>query len=251
MPTSKDSTTGAIERFVAEVRQRIEAARSDAEFLSLSRGWMTASFQRKYSYNFSWMGRPVIQYPQDMIAMQEIVWEVKPELIIETGIAHGGSLVYYASLLQLIGQGEVVGIDIDIREHNRVAIERHPMASRIRMIEGSSVAPEVVARVEALAAGHSPVLIVLDSNHTHEHVLAELRAYANLVTVGSYCVVFDTVVEDLPADFFGDRPWGVGDSPRTAVQAFLAEDGHFEIDRGIDAKLGITVAAGGYLRRIR
>jgi cephalosporin hydroxylase len=197
------------------------------------------------------MGRPIIQYPQDMIAMQEIVWAIRPELIIETGIAHGGSIVYYASLLQLIGRGEVIGIDVDIREHNRVEIESHPMAHRIRMLEGSSIATDVVDRVKALAAGRSPVLVVLDSNHTHEHVLAELRAYAGLVTAGSYCVVFDTVVEDLPNEYFDDRPWGVGDNPRTAVNAFLAEDARFELDAGIDAKLGITVAAGGYLRRVR
>jgi cephalosporin hydroxylase len=196
------------------------------------------------------MGRPIIQYPQDMIAMQEILWDVRPDLIIETGIAHGGSLVYYASLCQLMGHGEVLGIDIDIRPHNRAAIESHPMAGRIRMLEGSSIDAGMVERVREAARGKR-VLVVLDSNHTHAHVLAELEAYAPLVSVGSYCVVFDTVVEDMPSDAFPDRPWGVGDNPKTAVHAFLARDDRFEIDRDIEAKIQITVAPDGYLKRVR
>lgn len=205
----------------------------------------------KYSYHFTWMGRPIIQFPQDMVAMQELVWQVKPELIIETGIAHGGSLVYYASLLEMMGldNAKVVGIDIDIRAHNRAAIEAHPMMKRLHLIEGSSIAPEIVAQVRALAAGKR-TLVVLDSNHTHEHVLAELEAYAPLTSVGSYCVVMDTVVEDMPKELFPDRPWGPGNNPKTAVHAWLPKHPEFVIDKEVDAKLALTVAPDGYLKRI-
>jgi cephalosporin hydroxylase len=211
---------------------------------------MRESIEAKYSYNFRWMGRPIIQYPQDMIAMQEILWDVRPDLIIETGIAHGGSLVYYASLCELMGHGEVLGIDIDIRAHNRVAIEAHPMFKRIALMQGSSTDPGIVSQVHRLAAGKK-VLVVLDSNHTHDHVLSELQAYAPLVSVGSYCVVFDTVVEDLRPGLYPTRPWDVGNNPKTAVRAFLEADDRFEIDRDVEAKIQITVAPGGYLRRTR
>jgi cephalosporin hydroxylase len=168
-----------------------------------------ASNSNQYSYNFSWMGRPIIQYPQDIIAMQEIIWEVKPDLIIETGIAHGGSLIYYASLLELIGKGEVLGIDIDIRKHNKEEIEKHPMFKRIKMIEGSSIDESIVAEVRSIAQGKQNILVVLDSNHTFEHVLRELQMYSPLVSLGSYIVVFDTIVEDLPANYFKEkRPLG-------------------------------------------
>lgn len=207
------------------------------------------SCEYRYSYNFTWMGRPIIQYPQDMVAMQEVIWAVKPDLIIETGIAHGGSLVYYASLLELVGgPGIVLGVDIDIREHNRAAIETHPMARRIRMIQGSAIEPAIVAQVAAHARGCNRVLVVLDSNHTHEHVLAELRAYSPLVTKGSYLVVFDTVVEDMPKRLFPDRPWGPGDNPKTAVREFLKGNTRFAVDREIENKLLLTVAPEGYLR---
>lgn len=217
---------------------------------SAALAFMQASIRPKYSYNFSWLGRPIIQYPQDMIAMQEIIWDVKPDLIIETGIAHGGSLIYYASLLELIGHGEVLGIDIDIRPHNREAIEAHPMFKRIRMLEGSSIAPEIVEQVRKAAEGQR-TLVVLDSNHTHDHVLAELKVYAPLVSVGSYCVVMDTVVEDMPEDFFPDRPWGKGNNPKTAVWEFLKTHPEFEIDKRVEHKLLITVAPDGYLRRVK
>lgn len=211
---------------------------------------MQASIGPKYSYNFSWLGRPIIQYPQDMIAMQEIIWDVKPDIIIETGIAHGGSLIYYASLLELIGHGEVLGIDIEIRSHNRAAIEAHPMFKRIRLLEGSSTAPDIVEQVKK-AAKDKRALVVLDSNHTHEHVLAELEVYAPLVSVDSYCVVMDTVVEDMPENFFPDRPWGKGNNPKTAVWEFLKTHPEFEIDKSIEHKLLITAAPNGYLRRVK
>ena len=236
--------------FLEEVRRNIEGLKNDRELKDLSRLWLRSSAKHRYSYNFTWMGRPIIQYPQDVLALQEIVWSVQPDLIIETGIAHGGSLVFHASLLELIGRGEVIGIDIEIRPHNREAIEQHPMFRRIRMIEGSSTAPQIVDEVQRLARGHR-VLVVLDSNHTHAHVLAELEAYAPLVAPGSYCVVMDTIIESLPADAFPDRPWGKGNNPWTAVHAYLEADDRFEIDTEIQDKLLVTVAPDGYLKRIR
>ena len=207
----------------------------------------------KYSYNFTWMGRPIIALPQDMIAMQEIIWEVKPDLIIETGVAHGGSIIYYASLLELIGNdGLVIGIDIDIRKHNRELIEAHPMAKRIQLIEGSSVSGEIIKQVSDLAAGKKKIMVCLDSNHTHDHVLEELKLYSPFVSIDSYCVVFDSVVEDMPADYdWGIRPWGKGNNPKTAVWEFLKENKNFEINKEIDNKLLISVAPDGYLKRIK
>jgi len=242
--------------FDDEVRARLEANGRDETLKRAAAEFMRASTQPKYSYNFAWLGRPIIQYPQDIVAMQELLWTVQPELVIETGIAHGGSLVFSASMLELIAacggpaDARVLGIDIDIRAHNRAAIERHPLNRRITMIEGSSIAPEVVAQARAAAAGRARVLVCLDSNHTHDHVLAELRAYAPLVTLGSWCVVFDTIVEHLPAGMYPDRPWGPGNSPLSAVRAFLAEHDGFVVDRAVDHKLLISVAPGGYLRRI-
>jgi cephalosporin hydroxylase len=237
------------------------------------------SLADKYSYNFEWLSRPIIQYPQDIVAMQELIWQVKPDLIIETGIAHGGSLILSASMLALLDYCEavatgktldpratrrrVLAIDIDIRAHNRAAIEKHPLAHRIDMIEASSIAAETIVRVREIAKGYERILVCLDSNHTHEHVLAELEAYAPLVSPESYCVVFDTVIADLPGETFPDRPWGKGDNPKTAVQEYLrrieeegrkAMDGSilaFEIDRMIESKLLITVAPDGYLKRSR
>jgi cephalosporin hydroxylase len=242
--------------FKREVQERIEAISNNKELKLSAHNFMEASIKPKYSYNFSWLGRPLIQYPQDIIAMQEIIWEVKPDLIIETGIAHGGSLIFSASMLELIAtctgsEGEVLGIDIDIRTHNRKAIEEHPMFKRISMIQGSSIAPEIVAQVKEKTKGKNRILVCLDSNHTHDHVLAELEAYAPLTTVGSYCVVFDTVVEDMPAELAGDRPWGKGNNPKTAVWKYLKTHSEFEIDKSIHQKLLITVAPDGYLKRVR
>lgn len=229
----------------------IPPVRNSPELEDQSRRWLRASAADRYSYRFSWLGRPIIQYPQDIVAMQEILWRVRPELVIETGVAHGGSLVLYASLLELIGgPGLVVGIDIEIRPHNRAALAQHPLSRRIHLIEGSSIAPETIAQVQTLAAGRRPVLVVLDSNHTHDHVLTELRLYAPLVTPGSYLVVFDTVVEHLPDLSYADRPWGPGNNPLTAVRQFLRETGDFVVDREIEEKLLITVAPSGYLRRV-
>jgi cephalosporin hydroxylase len=218
-----------------------------------------------YPYNFDWMGRPIIQYPQDIVAVQELIWSVKPDLVIETGIAHGGSLILSASILALLELADaseagelldpskpkrkVIGVDIDIRDHNRERILGHPMASRIEMIEGSSIAEETVAKVAEAAKGFGKVMVFLDSMHTHDHVMAELEAYAPMVSPGSYCVVFDSFVEDMPENFFSDRPWDVGNNPRTALREFLGRNADFEIDRDFDSKLLVSVAPEGYLRR--
>ncbi|MEX0296609.1 cephalosporin hydroxylase family protein [Pseudomonas putida] len=236
--------------FIQECQDEIRDQGNNTALRELAQTFYNESAKHKYTYHFSWMGRPIIQLPQDMVAMQELIWKLKPDLIIECGIAHGGSIIYYASMMELVGHGEVLGIDRDIRPHNREAIESHPMFKRISMIEGSSIDSAVVEQVRALAEGKK-VIAVLDSNHTHEHVLAELRAYAPMVSPGSYCVVMDTVVEDMPADAFPERPWGVGDNPRTAVWAYLKESEDFVIDAEIHDKLLITVARDGYLRRVR
>jgi cephalosporin hydroxylase len=216
----------------------------------LSIKFIEESAKLMYSYNFDWFGRPIIQYPQDIVAMQELIWDIKPDLIIETGIARGGSLTLYASILEAIGHGEVLGIDIDIREHNREKIEKHPLAKRITMLEGSSVSEEIIKQVESQAKGKDKILVILDSNHTHEHVLKELELYHKFVTKGSYLVVFDTIIEYMSSDFFQNRPWGVGNNPMTAVDEFLKTSKDFEIDESIDNKLLISVAPRGYLKRI-
>lgn len=243
--------------FDQEVKDRVAANADNAPMRADADAFMKSSLGPQYSYNFSWLGRPIIQYPQDMIAMQEIIWAVQPDLIIETGIAHGGSLIFSASMLELNAacggpkDAEVLGIDIDIRDHNRAAIEAHPLFRRITMIQGSSIAPEIVAQVKARAAGKQRILLSLDSNHTHDHVLAELEAYAPLTSVGSYCVVFDTVVEDTAECCPSDRPWGKGNNPKTAVWEYLKTHPEFEIDRQMDNKLLISVAPEGYLKRVR
>jgi len=242
--------------FEEEKSANILSLANDGQLKDLSRLWVQNSGSHNYAYNFSWLGRPIIQLPQDIVAMQELLWKVQPDLIIETGIAHGGSLIFSASMLELAaicgGPSDacVLGIDIDIRTHNRTAIESHPLAYRIKMIQGPSTEPEVVEQVCAIAANYSRILVCLDSNHTHDHVLAELEAYAPLTSVGSYCVVFDTVIEDMPEEMFHDRPWGPGDNPKTAVWKFLETNFGFEIDKSIQHKLLITVAPDGYLKRV-
>jgi cephalosporin hydroxylase len=256
-----------IEQFNNEVNKNIKGLGEDKDLQALSRIWVREISPHKWAYNFSWLGRPAIQFPNDAWAMQELIWKTKPDLIIETGIAHGGSLIFSASMLSMLDMCEaielgtvldpkkskrkVLGLDIDIRQHNREAIEAHPMSSRIQMIQGSSIAPEVIEQVKAVAKNHQRVLVCLDSNHTHEHVLAELEAYAPLTSVGSYCVVFDTIVEDMPKTMFPDRPWGPGDNPKTAVWEYLKIHSEFEIDKNIDHKLLISVAPDGYLKRVK
>jgi cephalosporin hydroxylase len=258
-------TKNMIKQFADERNKRI-ASYKESGLENIAKEFMQASTFPQYSYNFDWLGRPIIQYPQDMVAVQEIIWQVKPDLIIETGIAHGGSLIFSASMLAVIEycdaveRGEmlnpanpkrrVLGIDIDIRAHNRKAIMEHPLSGRIDMIEGSSIAPEIIAQVHAIAKDYQRILVCLDSMHTHDHVLAELEAFAPLVSKGSYCVVFDTIIEDMPEGFFPDRPWGKGNNPKTAVWEFLRQHNEFEIDKQIENKLLITVAPDGFLKRI-
>jgi len=242
----------AIEQFLQEVRENIEGLKSDADLHALSRIWLREITRYKYAYNFSWMGRPIIQFPQDMIGMQEIIWETKPDVIVETGVAHGGSIIYYASLLEMLGNGgKVIGIDIDIRSHNRVAIEQHPMYKNIELIEGSSISTDTFEQVVAKVGARKKVLVILDSNHTHEHVLKELELYSTLISKGHYLVVFDTLIEDMPDDLILDRPWRKGNNPKTAVFEFLQQNSRFEIDKDIEAKLLITVAPDGFLKCIK
>lgn len=242
-----------IEQFNEECKTRISSYKKNSELQKAAKDFITASNKAQYSYNFKWMGRPIIQYPQDMFAMQEIIWDIQPDIIIETGIAHGGSLIYYASLLQLIGKGEVLGIDVDIREHNRKEIEKHPMFKRIKMIQGSSIDQSIVNLVKEQVVGKEKILVILDSNHTHEHVLHELKLYSPLVSLNSYIVVCDTIVEHLPANYIPgeQRPWGIGNNPMTAVEAFLQENDSFEINIDIDNQLLISEAPRGYLHRIK
>lgn len=241
-----------IEKFKKEVLERIENYGNDEDFKKLALEWMKQSLARKYVYNFSWLGRPIIQAPQDIVGLQEIIWDVKPDLIIETGVAHGGSIVFSASMLEIIGGRRlVVGIDIDIRDHNRREIENHPLYHRIRLIEGSSVSEEIVQKVHEIASDYSRIMVILDSNHTHDHVTKELESYSSLVSVGSYVIVFDTFVEDMPRDFFADRPWNVGDNPKTAVRQFLNGNDGFETDKNIENRLMVTSAPSGFLKRVK
>lgn len=253
------------ETFADECDAEIKAQALDSTVNRMSLDWLIGTSKFKYSYHFRFLGLPLIQYPQDMVAVQELIWSTKPDLIVETGIAHGGSLILSASMLALldltdaikdgklinpgVSSRKVLGIDIDIRAHNRAAIEAHPMASRIEMIQGSSIAPDVIKKVHAFAKGYKRIMVCLDSNHTHAHVLEELKAYASLTSKDSYCIVFDTVIEDMPKEAFPDRPWGPGNNPKTAVWEFLKSHPEFEVDNMIHDKLQITVAPDGYLRR--
>lgn len=253
--------------FEIEVESRVGNNSRDQELRKSADAFMSASVIPKYSYNFFWEGRPIIQFPQDMVALQELIWSIKPDLIIETGIAHGGSLIFSASMLAMLDMVEaieagnsidpkvskrkVLGIDIDIRAHNRDAIKEHPMASRIQMIQGSSIDPEVIAQVKDIAKDYPCIFVCLDSNHTHDHVLAELEYYAPLTSIGSYCVVFDTAIENMTPHMVSDRPWGPGNNPRTAVWEYLKDHPEFEIDNSIEDKLLITASPDGYLKRTK
>ncbi len=260
-----------IKEFINEREERIASYAEDAPIKNMALDWLNNSMERMYVYNFEWLGRPIIQYPQDIVGLQEIIWKTKPDLIIETGIAHGGSLILSASMLAMLdiceaiengvtidpnsSNRKVLGIDIDIRSHNRKKIEEHPMSSRIQMIQGSSIAEDVISQVKDVASDYTKILICLDSNHTHDHVLAELKAYAPLTSIGSYCIVLDTFVEDISQDLHADRPWGEGNSPKTAVWEYLddVDDQNivFEIDKTIPDKLLVTCAPDGFLKRLK
>ena len=267
-----------LEKFEQFVAANIAEIGKDAGFLGLSNIWIRECIQKNYAQNFSWLGRPIIQIPQDIYAIQEIIWRCKPDLVIETGIAHGGSLILSASMLALLdycdavrtgsildpraSRRKVIGVDIDIRKHNRDALERHPLFHKLEMFEGSSISSSVVNQVKDAADGYQHVLLFLDSNHTHEHVLAELEAYAPLTSQDSYCVVWDTGVEDLPASFCSDRPWGKGNNPKTAAREYLerletegrnAADGKklkLEVDKSLEYKIVLTASPDGFLKRV-
>jgi cephalosporin hydroxylase len=244
-------TLNPTEQHWRERNERIASYKGNNRLNSMAGDFIKELAYARYSANFSWLGRPVIQIPQDLMAVQEIIWDIQPDAIIETGIAHGGSLIFYASMLELVGKGNVIGIDIDIRAHNRVKIENHPLYKRITMIEGSSISQDVIVKARSLIKKADTVMVCLDSHHTHDHVLRELELYSPLVTAGSYCIVFDTGIEDLPPHMIIDRPWGKGNNPKTAVWEFLKSNDRFVIDKDIQTKLLITSAPDGYLRCVK
>lgn len=245
-----------IEQFRLEAIERANSYKDDKALQDAWQNFLKQIVKAKYAYNFFWLGVPIIQVPQDLQAIQEIIWEVKPDLIIETGIAWGGSIIFSASMLSLlevcgeIKDGQVIGIDIDIRPHNKKAILAHPLSKKITMFEGSSIDERTIGKVTELAESKKRALVCLDSNHTHDHVLAELRAYAPLVSIGSYCIVGDSGIEDLPSGTTSDRPWGKGNNPKTAIKEFLKENNSFKIDKVVDSKLILTGSLDGYLKRI-
>jgi cephalosporin hydroxylase len=234
--------------FDAEVRRKAAAMAQDSEVTDLAIQTFAASDRYDFSYFWKWLGLPIIQTPDDIMAMQEIIWATRPQVIVETGFARGGSAIFYSSIMSLIGEGSVVSIDIDIREHNRTAVEQHPLGARVKFIEGSSTDPETLEGVRALIPAGADVMVVLDSNHTHQHVLDELRLYGSLVTRGQFLVISDTVIDDIPSQAHRPRDWGPGNNPKTAVQEYLAESNRFEPDAWFNDKLLITSSRGGYLR---
>jgi len=233
-------------------KKNIERMSKDKVLLELTRNWFDATFEHQYSYHFKWLGVPIIQYPQDIIALQEIIWKVKPDLIIETGVARGGSLIFSASMMHLLdSDGIVIGIDIKIRKLNSIAVKNHQLSKRIHLIEGSSITKKVLSKVLQLAKDKKKIMIILDSNHTHKHVLKELEMYSPLVTKGSYLIVFDTIIDDMPERFSENRPWSKDNNPKSAVQEFLKTNKRFRVDKDIQNKLLISVAPNGYLRCVK
>lgn len=245
-------TPTAHQDFNNEHDERIKAFASDEEFLRVSNLWRAMALERKYMNNFSWLGRPLIQFPGDVIAVQELISAIKPSLIIETGIAHGGSLILSASLLKMNNiKGRVIGVDIDIREHNYSAIKAHAHSDIITLYQGSSVDPQIISKIKSSIDPNDTVMVFLDSNHTHEHVISELNAYSEMVTKGSYLVVFDTHVEDMPDSYvWPDRPWGKGNNPKTAVHEWLPNNSNFLIDKDLEHKILLTSAPDGFLYKI-
>ena len=224
---------------------------NDDELKKISGKWFYKSFNYEYPYHFTWLGRPIIQYPQDIIGLQELMWKIKPDLIIETGIARGGSLIFSASILEMIGKGKVIGIDVEIRKQNKIEIQKHRLFKRIIMLEGSSLDEKIVKKVYRLARGKKKILLLLDSFHTHDHVLRELNLYSNLIRKDNYILVFDTIIEDMPKNMFPNRPWGKGNNPKTAVKEFLKINKNFKLDRKMEEKLLITSCPNGLLKRIK
>lgn len=241
-----------IKKFETRNIRMIKKMGKDKYLNKLSKTFINESSKYEYSYHFNWLGLPIIQFPQDIIAMQEIIWKVKPDVIIETGIARGGSLIFYASMLKLLeNNGIVIGVDIDIRSHNKKSLEKHPFYNKIKLIEGSSIDKKTIIDIKKLIKHKKKILVVLDSNHSHEHVLQELHLYSPLVKKGSYVIVFDSIVEDMPPSFVKNRSWSKGNNPKTAVWEFLKTTKKFKIDKDIENKLLISVAPDGYLKCIK
>ena len=252
-----------ISLFEKDCIEETQKQSEDNLFKELSHKWLNHSWKNKYTYHFSWLGRPIIQMPQDILALQEIIWKVKPDLIIETGIAHGGSICLSASLLALLEIADlkenpksklnrkVIGIDIDIRKHNKEKIEKHFLADKIEMLEASSVDIKTFKKVEKISKNYSKILVILDSNHTEEHVLQELTLYGSLVSKNSYCIVFDTIISEMASDFSNNRPWNRRNSPKTAINKFLKKEDKFIVDKSIDNKLLISMAPGGFLKKVK
>lgn len=243
-----------LKEFNDEKKIRIKKNQVIKKFQRASSNFLLESIKQKYSYNFTWMGVPIIQIPQDMYQIQEIIWGVKPDLIIETGIAHGGSLIFNASMLAILNSFEqkkrkVIGIDIDLRKHNKDILNKHFLKKYIQTIDGSSIDTKIFKKIKKISEKFKKVLVILDSNHTHEHVLEELNLYSQIVSKNSYCIVFDTIIHDMPNDFYPDRNWDKKNNPLTAVNKFLNKNKKFEIDPEINNKLMITMAKNGYLRK--
>jgi hypothetical protein len=242
-----------IQQFLDERNADIERMGSDQELRQKSIDWMIHADRYKYTYNYSWMGRPIIKFPNDMVIQQELMWELKPDLVIETGIAHGGSIIFTASMMEMMNiDGEVVGIDVDIRPHNRTKIEAHPMMKRITMYEGDSVSDAMVEKVRVHTNGKKCVMVILDSLHSHAHVYKELRSYAPMTTLGSYCILPDTFIEFFPKGYYSEtRPWDVGNNPHSAMKQYISETDNFEIDHARTDKAMITETIDGYLKRVK
>ncbi len=242
--------------FANEVTSRIAAQGKDKELASSAEKFLEAGLKTRYIYNFSWLGRPIIQAPQDIVALQEVIFKTKPDVIIDIGIARGGSIVFFASMLEmnaLYGANEdakVLGIEIDLRPHNRNAINDSPLSKRIELIDGSSLSPEVISQVASYIKNKKTVMVCLDSLHTHAHVLAELEIYSKFVTSGAYCIVFDTSIEGMDDSLFEDRPWKTGNSPGSAVKEFLSKENNFVIDESINNQLIVTMNKNGYLKKV-
>lgn len=241
------------EAFALHGRNQSLALGKDKEVFDDSTRFMLKLDRYDYSYLWTWMGVPIIQMPADILATQEVIWATKPDIIIETGVARGGSVLFMASLLELLGKGQVIGVDIDIRAHNRDTIEKHPMSRRVTLIEGGSTSPDTLAAVRKLIPEGARVMVILDSDHSRDHVLDECRAYAPLVTEGCYMVVADTMighVDESDAPRKRSKLWFKGNEPLTALRMFLEEDSSFEVDEVLNGKLVISSSPGGYVRKI-
>ena len=248
----KKSKSKVLKNFKKRVNKNVKLMPQDSDLKKKSIDWMLHADKYKYTYNFRWTGIPIIKFPNDILALQEIIWKVKPDIIIETGIAHGGSIIFSATMLELIGKdGLVIGVDIDIRKHNRLEIEKSKFYKRVKMFEGSSVSKKIIKQIKSFIRPKSKVMVFLDSNHTYQHVKKEIEIYSKLVTKNSYLVVEDTFTEFFPKNYFSNRPWDVGNNPLIAINEFLKKNKNFKIDKNLNEKLSITETFDGYLKKIK